>query len=199
MIITDRIRAKKEEKKNALLNTAFKLFLDKGINNTSVDDITKKSGIAKGTFYLYFKDKYEVQEELIVRESKKLFDNALLKASNKRFKTLSEELIFIIDDIIDKLNNEKILLKFISKNLSWGVYSEKVNKIAINNSLNLEKIFMQRAKKYKVKLKNPKVTLYMITELAGSTIFSSILYGHPLPIKKYKPFLYDEIRKMLDN
>ena len=95
MIITDRIRAKKEEKKNALLNTAFKLFLDKGINNTSIDDITKKSGIAKGTFYLYFKDKYEVQDELIVRESKKLFDNALLKASNKRFKTLSEELISV--------------------------------------------------------------------------------------------------------
>ena len=199
MIITDRIRAKKEEKKNALLNTAFKLFLDKGINNTSIDDITKKSGIAKGTFYLYFKDKYEVQDELIVRESKKLFDNALLKASNKRFKTLSEELIFIIYDIIDKLNNKKILFKFISKNLSWGVYNEKVNKMAINNSLNLEKIFMQRAKKYRVKLKNPKVTLYMITELAGSTLFSSILYNEPLPIKKYKPFLYDEIRKMLNN
>ena len=199
MIITDRIRARKEEKKNALLNTAFKLFLDKGINNTSIDDITKNSGIAKGTFYLYFKDKYEVQDELIVRESKKLFDNALLKANDKRFKTLSDELIFIIDDIIDKLTKEKILLKFISKNLSWGIYNEKVNKITINNSLNLEKTFMQRVKKYRVKLKNPKVTLYMITELAGSTIFSSILYGEPLPIKKYKPFLYDEIKKMLND
>lgn len=199
MIITDRIRARKEEKKNALLNTAFKLFLDKGINNTSIDDITKNSGIAKGTFYLYFKDKYEVQDELIVRESKKLFDSALLKANDKRFKTLSDELIFIIDDIIDKLTKEKILLKFISKNLSWGVYSEKVNKITINNSLNLEKTFMQRVKKYRVKLKNPKVTLYMITELSGSTIFSSILYGVPLPIKKYKPFLYDEIKKMLND
>lgn len=199
MIITDRIRARKEEKKNALLNTAFKLFLDKGINNTSIDDITKNSGIAKGTFYLYFKDKYEVQDELIVRESKKLFDSALLKANDKRFKTLSDELIFIIDDIIDKLTKEKILLKFISKNLSWGVYNEKVNKITINNSLNLEKTFMQRVKKYRVKLKNPKVTLYMITELAGSTIFSSILYAEPLPIKKYKPFLYDEIKKMLND
>ena len=199
MIITDRIRARKEEKKNALLNTAFKLFLDKGINNTSIDDITKNSGIAKGTFYLYFKDKYEVQDELIVRESKKLFDSALLKASNKKFKTLSDELIFIIDDIIDKLTKEKILLKSISKNLSWGVYNEKVNKITINNSLNLEKTFMQRVKKYRVKLKNPKVTLYMITELSGSTIFSSILYGVPLPIKKYKPFLYDEIKKMLND
>ena len=194
MIITDRIKARKEQKKNALLNAAFKLFLDKGINNTSIDDITKKSGIAKGTFYLYFKDKYEVQNELIVRESKKLFDNALIKASNKRFNSLADELIFIIDNIIDKLTKEKILLKFISKNLSWGVYNEKVN-----NSLNLEKTFIQRTKKYRVKLKNPKVTLYMITELVGSTLFSSILYNEPLPIKKYKPFLYDEIRKMLNN
>ena len=194
MIITDRIKARKEQKKNALLNAAFKLFLDKGINNTSIDDITKKSGIAKGTFYLYFKDKYEVQNELIVRESKKLFDNALIKASNKRFNSLADELIFIIDNIIDKLTKEKILLKFISKNLSWGVYNEKVN-----NSLNLEKTFIQRTKKYRVKLKNPKVTLYMITELVGSTLFSSILYNEPLPIKKYKPFLYDEVRKMLNN
>ncbi len=199
MIITERIKAKKEEKKNSLLNTAFKLFLDKGIQNTSIDDITKNSRIAKGTFYLYFKDKYEVQEELIVRESKKLFDNALLKANTKKFKTIADELIFIIDDVIEKLTKNKILLKFISKNLSWGVYNEKLNKIAINNSLNLEKTFMQRIKKYNVKLKNPKVTLYMITELSGSTLFSSILYGKPLPIKRYKPYLYDEIRKMLNN
>ena len=47
---------KKELKTNKLLETSFKLFTKKGINNTSVDDITKEAGVAKGTFYLYFKD-----------------------------------------------------------------------------------------------------------------------------------------------
>ena len=62
---------KKELKTNKLLETSFKLFTKKGINNTSVDDITKEAGVAKGTFYLYFKDKYDLQDYLIVKKSKK--------------------------------------------------------------------------------------------------------------------------------
>ena len=48
----------KQQKREALLNTAFKLFTTKGLHNTSIADIVEQAGVAKGTFYLYFKDKY---------------------------------------------------------------------------------------------------------------------------------------------
>ena len=53
------IQETKENKKNRLLDTGFKLFTEKGIQNTSIQDIVDNANVAKGTFYLYFKDKYE--------------------------------------------------------------------------------------------------------------------------------------------
>lgn len=57
------------EKKQRLLDTAFSLFTDKGIKNTSIQDIVDNANVAKGTFYLYFKDKYELQDILITTKS----------------------------------------------------------------------------------------------------------------------------------
>ena len=53
-------------KRNALLNAAYELFTGKGVNKTSVSDIVERSGIAKGTFYLYFLDKYDLRNKLDV-------------------------------------------------------------------------------------------------------------------------------------
>ena len=66
----------KEEKENRLLNTAFKLFTEKGLKETSIQEIVDNASVAKGTFYLYFKDKYEIRDILIVKKSQKLFNDA---------------------------------------------------------------------------------------------------------------------------
>ena len=63
----------KEEKENRLLNTAFRLFTEKGIKETSIQEIVDNASVAKGTFYLYFRDKYEIRDILIVKKSQKLF------------------------------------------------------------------------------------------------------------------------------
>ncbi len=67
----------KLEKENKLLSTAFKLFTQKGVDNTSIQDIADNAGVGKGTFYLYFKDKYEIRDKVIADYSQKLFNKAL--------------------------------------------------------------------------------------------------------------------------
>ena len=49
------IDKEKLQKKERLFNSGFELFMNKGINNTSIQDITDKADVAKGTFYLYYK------------------------------------------------------------------------------------------------------------------------------------------------
>ena len=63
----------KKEKEDKLIKTAFNLFTKKGVNNTSIQDIADEAGIGKGTFYLYFKDKYDIQNKLIEKKSRKAF------------------------------------------------------------------------------------------------------------------------------
>ncbi|MBE0497140.1 MAG: TetR/AcrR family transcriptional regulator [Campylobacterales bacterium] len=50
----------KEEKRNDIARASITLFCDKGIQQTSIDAIAKSAGVAKGTIYLYFKNKEEI-------------------------------------------------------------------------------------------------------------------------------------------
>ena len=87
----------KQEKERKLLNTALHLFSEKGIKKTSIQDIVKDAGIAKGTFYLYFKDKYELQDVLLAKTSHELFSKACKEATQQQFDRLDDKIVFIID------------------------------------------------------------------------------------------------------
>lgn len=191
-----------ENKESRLLNTAFKLFTEKGIKDTSIQEIVDNADVGKGTFYLYFKDKYEIRDILIAKKSHKLFNDALVALRKNNKNNLPDQIIFIVDYVIDELKKNPILLKFISKNLSWGIYSQTVKKIyeeTENNEDRLYDLFLKGIKENNIKLKNPDVTLFMIIELVSSTAFNSILYNEPLPIEEYKPYLYDTIRKLISD
>ena len=60
---------KKLEKKIRILETAFSLFKQKSVGSTAIDDVVKATGIARGTFYLYFRDKTDLMEQLVVYKS----------------------------------------------------------------------------------------------------------------------------------
>lgn len=188
------------DKKQRLLDTAFSLFTDKGIKNTSIQEIVDKANIAKGTFYLYFKDKYELQNVLITKKSEKLFNDALSALHKNYIQNFSDQIIFIINYIIDEFKKKPMLLQFISKNLSWGIYNKSIIKLyenGENNETSFYNLFLKGVKENNINLKNPEVTLFMIIELVSSTCFTSILDKRPLPIDEYKPYLYETIRQFI--
>lgn len=64
---------------NRIAETAGKLFSEKGIDNTSMDDIAKNAGYSKATLYVYFKNKDEIVSFLALTSMRKLKD-VLVKA-----------------------------------------------------------------------------------------------------------------------
>jgi AcrR family transcriptional regulator len=54
-----------------ILRTATELFQKQGYRHTSVDDVARESGVAKGTVYLHFKNKAELLFHAIAEEKKK--------------------------------------------------------------------------------------------------------------------------------
>ncbi|MGB9663166.1 MAG: TetR/AcrR family transcriptional regulator [Moorellaceae bacterium] len=63
-----RIVKQPEVRREEIMNAAEELFKEKGVEETSVNDITHRAGIAKGTFYWYFKSKDELLDALVERE-----------------------------------------------------------------------------------------------------------------------------------
>lgn len=60
-----RITKAPQERRLEIIETAEKLFREKGYSNTSVEAIIKEMGVAKGTFYYYFKSKEEVLASVV--------------------------------------------------------------------------------------------------------------------------------------
>lgn len=193
-----RVEENKKKKKEALFRTAYELFTTKGINSTAISDIVEKAGVAKGTFYLYFKDKYDIKNKLIAHKTKELFDHAAIALEHSGITGLEDQLIFIIDDIINILVNNKPLLNFISKNLVMGAL-----KSAFWVEDEGDKIFYERylelVEADEHEYQDIDIMLFTILELAGSTGYNSILFEEPVSIEKYKPFLYRTVRLIIQS
>ena len=190
----------KKAKEDSLLATAYRLFTTQGISKTSISDIVSNAGVAKGTFYLYFKDKYDLKNKLVAHRSSLLFKNALeeLIASGKKF-TFNQRIIFIIDSIINQLNSDKSLLSFISKNLSWGIFKNALTAPVKNDDIDLMNMYNQMLEHAPFDIDQPEIMLFMIVELVSSTCYSAILYSEPVEIEKLKPYLYRCVNNIIDD
>jgi len=71
-----RIVKEAEERKNEILDVAERLFVTKGFDNTSTNDILSEIGIARGTLYDHFKSKTDILDAMIERISKQLMEKA---------------------------------------------------------------------------------------------------------------------------
>ena len=198
----------KQQKRTSILDTAFKLFTTQGVSKTSIAEISQKAGIAKGTFYLYFKDKYDIRNRLISHEASKLFKNSVTalnsyadeeKTKNPDFTiTFTEQIVFIADHIIKALNNNQTLLTFISKNLSWGIFKEALTTNVAEDDINFRDIYYEMLSASGLNLKEPEIMLFMIVELISSTCYSAILYKQPADIDTLKPYLYSTIKAIIN-
>lgn len=55
------------ERRDDLMNAAQRMFIEHGVNNTTVDQITNTAEVAKGTFYIYFSSKEDIHAALASR------------------------------------------------------------------------------------------------------------------------------------
>ena len=143
-----KVDVNKKLKENSLLKTAFEFFTTKGFSKTSITDIVSKAGVAKGTFYLYFKDKYDIRNKLISHKSSQLFKTAVSELGSELDSlSFEDKLIKIIDNIINQLNENQSLLTFISKNLSWGIFKNAITTPVSDDDVNFSEIYQNMLEK----------------------------------------------------
>jgi Transcriptional regulator len=65
----ERRKKEKENKKNAILRAARKLFFDRGFKSVTVDNIAAKAEVSKGSIYLYFDSKEEIYTRILIADN----------------------------------------------------------------------------------------------------------------------------------
>ena len=109
---------KKRLKREALLRVGLERFLEDGYDRASIEQIAAAAGMARGTFYLYFKDKHALFEALMDRWHDVvmgLFEDVRVKMTSA---TTREEVGQIYQDMAQGLawvglaNQQECLLAF---------------------------------------------------------------------------------------
>lgn len=103
----------REKVREQLFEAGFQLIKQYGLKKTSVADISKKAGIATGTFYNFFPSKEEFIYQLMLNRQaivKKYFDELIAggKADKEHFRQYLRNVYFSDYNIFDYLNESEL-------------------------------------------------------------------------------------------
>ena len=113
-----KVALNQELKRSALLKAGKELFIEKGINETTINEIAERAGIGKGTFYIYYDDKYEIARELVnraIREELSDFFGSAPLADNENIIALMMRLSDnLVDYIVHDPMQRQLILDYMS-------------------------------------------------------------------------------------
>lgn len=193
-----KVKTKKRKKETELYEAAYELFTTKGTKDTAIDDIVKKAGVAKGTFYLYFKDKYDIINKLILKKASSICKEAVNEVEKANLDMFEDKCIFFLEYLISYFKNNKLILKMINKNLSVVVIKRALITQDESNDMNEVVLFfinnlIERGMSKDEALNN----LFFIFELVGGVCYSTIILEEPMTIDEVKLQLYEKVLTFL--
>ncbi len=193
-----KLQEQKQLKKQTLLASAYKLFMEKGVQKTSIDEIVRHSNVAKGTFYLYFKDKVDLMQQLCTQLSKKVLLDAYVKVLKNPMPEYEDRVIQMLDNILDYFQKHKNLLNMIERNFSWPLIETELKNDEDNSLLHQLKADLL-LNPYQPDHTHEDIFRYLfsIVALCGTVAYSSIIQSYPAPIEDMKPILYNMVRSIL--
>lgn len=185
----DKITQKKNEKYANLISAAYELFEKEGIVGVSIDDIVKKAGVAKGTFYLYFKDKVDLISKLIFKKAADYMNLEIEIPEIKNDDDLGRCIRGYTDLLVDFLEKNKTLTLLIDKNVHVCVNAVIENREGPIKELYDKILHYFEHRGYPEKQISVKMYLYI--NLIVSSCCNAILRGKPYSLEEVKPYLYD--------
>jgi len=65
------------------MDAALRVLDSKNILDATVDDVVREANVARGTFYIYFTDKFDVLKALAIRENERLYADSHVNVRNE--------------------------------------------------------------------------------------------------------------------
>jgi AcrR family transcriptional regulator len=128
------ILKEKQRKIKRILRASIDLFTKKGFDETTIESITKKAKVAKGTFYSFFKKKEDVLLYFLDDEINKSREE--LDLTINAMDEFIEQLELLVSTYVKHIfkNKEFIRILFKERLLKWGTKGN-INELRLMNSL----------------------------------------------------------------
>lgn len=151
------------EKRNNIINTAKKIFNDKGYFNTTTAEIAKEAGLATGSLYAYFKDKKDIFLEVSELYINDIYNNTVENLNKIKDK---KELTLLIETIINSvLENHKFSPKF-HQEMTMLAYTDDEIKAYYYQQQEIQiNKFMEILNEYNLNFPNKKEKMFLAHSL----------------------------------
>ncbi len=190
---------KKIIKRNKILDAASALFMDKSFATTAIDDVVKMAGVAKGTFYLYFKDKYDLLDQIVERKTAEVLRQAigrLRETPGSESMSLRERVIFTAEYAEDYLASHRELAALLSRNLA-NCFRRFVSG-ADEELSQVVSVFTQEFVAAGFTESRARMIIYLITETIGSVYCDAVLGTGPFTPEEIKAELNSAVAGMTE-
>ena len=106
-------KSEKDERREKIIDVAFRLFVDKKIESVTMGEIAKEAGIGRATLFRYFPGKLELVIAVNTKEWKEYFDELDQKRPMSSVGDIPAigRLIFTLDSFIEMYQTHKALIQ----------------------------------------------------------------------------------------
>lgn len=112
MVSPEPLDARKAARRRRILDVASDAILRHGYRRASIDDIARRSGVAKGTVYLYFESKADLLMQILLEERRHKL--ALIKEVLERKGSGLQRLELWLEGLLKSIDGEPITARLLS-------------------------------------------------------------------------------------
>ncbi|MCD4713420.1 MAG: TetR/AcrR family transcriptional regulator [Clostridiales bacterium] len=190
----------REHKKRELVEIAEKLFINKGFDETNVEDILVSSGLSKGGFYHYFKSKDEVLAESIRYFAEDLLETIKPVIEDMTLNAIEKLKLFISNKSSSQASRRDIIhymVMLMKSDFTFYKYNIIISQMYIEP---LSTIIRQGCEDGLFNVDHPVETADILIRAITSvpySLFYDDYQGDPIKTQKYKEALEDVITRTL--
>jgi len=159
-----------EERKQELIDTAERLFITRGYDQTSISDIVKEVNVSQGAFYYYFESKEDVLVA-VVKKNMAAMEKDLRQIQEKDDMNDAAKLNVMINRFIHNIQSRNRIFGFLHHEKSATLY-DKLKEIRpfVNIAPIMAEVISKGSKKGHFNVAHPVETSYLLLALLAWAI-----------------------------
>ena len=157
-----RITKVPEERRRELIDTAERLFMEKGYEHTAISDIVKELNIAQGTLYYYFRSKEDILEAVVDKSIAVLEQNVILLTQDEGIDEAAR-LNAAINGILGFVSQRNDFIDFLHQDIN-AVMHAKLEKATVERIVPiLSELVAKGNAKGRFNIENPTETVLFLS------------------------------------
>ena len=184
-------------KRSRIQDAAVALFHEQGVEATSVNEIVRRANVAKGTFYVYYKDKKELISQILTKQHGCLMNDILNHSYEAALANSTCWKRTFIDELITYYIQHPKLLRTIQKNIA-SILDTKEHRDMVFTHIERMPDFLKLLRREQETEKKALNRFLMMMEIIGFGCYNAIFFEQPDSIEEILPELRETMFKMLE-